>query len=111
MPQSLPDTMLYHLPRAALWKQQEAVAYVANTLDARINVFPPVAEIEVMSSMILSDGDRFVACVQFLALVGACIATFGIARRLGLSASAAAFGALRFATFTVIALPNADRAQ
>jgi hypothetical protein len=104
VPQSLPDTMLYHLPRAALWKQQEAVAYVANTLDARINVFPPVAEIEVMSSMILSDGDRFVACVQFLALVGACIATFGIARRLGLSASAAAFGALSLATFTVIAL-------
>ncbi|MEI4908430.1 hypothetical protein Q8G40_30575, partial [Klebsiella pneumoniae] len=24
VPQSLPDTMLYHLPRAALWKQQHA---------------------------------------------------------------------------------------
>jgi hypothetical protein len=104
VPQSLPDTMLYHLPRAALWKQQEAVAYVANTLDARINVFPPVAEIEVMSSMILSDGDRFVTCVQLLALVGACIASFGIARRLGLGASAAAFGPLSLATFTVVAL-------
>jgi hypothetical protein len=104
VPQSLPDTMLYHLPRAALWKQQEAVAYVANTVDARINVFPPVAEIEVMSSMIFSNGDRFVTYVQFLALVAACIASFGIASRLGLGASAAAFGALSFSTFTVVAL-------
>jgi hypothetical protein len=104
VPQSLPDTMLYHLPRAALWKQQEAVAYVANTVDARINAFPPVAEIEVMSSMILSNGDRFVTYVQLLALVGACIASFGIARRLGLGASAAAFGAASLATFTVVAL-------
>jgi hypothetical protein len=104
VPQSLPDTMLYHLPRAALWKQQEAVAYVANSPDARIDVFPPVAEIEVMSSMILVNGDRFVSGVQLLALVGACIAIFGIASRLGLGASAAAFGALSFATFTVVAL-------
>ena len=104
VPQSLPDTMLYHLPRAALWKQQEAVSYVANSPDARINVFPPVAEIEVLSSMIFANGDRFVSGVQLLALVGACIAIFGIASRLGLGASAAAFGALSFATFTVVAL-------
>jgi hypothetical protein len=104
VPQSLPDTMLYHLPRAALWKQQDAVAYVANTVDARINVFPPVAEIEVMSSMILSNGDRFVTYVQLVALGAACLACFGIARRLGLGASAAAFGGVSLATFTVVAL-------
>src|SRR5262249_3998668 len=46
VPQSLPDTMLYHLPRAALWRQQHAVAYIANAPDSRINVFPPAAEIE-----------------------------------------------------------------
>ena len=96
--------MAYHLPRAALWKQQEAVAYVPNAPDERIDTFPPVAEIEVTWSMILGDGDGFVTCVQLLALVGACVAIFGIATRLGLGERAAAFGALAFPTFTVVAL-------
>ena len=103
-PQSLPDTLLYHLPRAALWKQQHAVAYVPDAPDVRINAFPPVAEIESMASMVLSDGDRYVGLVQLLALAAACIAIVGIARRLGLSRTAALFGALAFATFTVVAL-------
>jgi hypothetical protein len=104
VPQSLPDTLLYHLPRAALWKQQHAVAYVLDAPDDRINAFPPVAEIEATASMVLSEGDRYVGLVQLLALVAACSAIVGIARRLGLSRSAALFGALAFATFTVVAL-------
>ncbi len=103
-PQSLPDTLLYHLPRAALWKQQHAVAYVLDAPDNRINAFPPVAEIEAMASMVLGEGDRYVGLVQLLALAAACSAIVGIARRLGLSRSAALFGALAFATFTVVAL-------
>src|SRR4029079_8445323 len=103
-PQSLPDTLLYHLPRAALWKQQHAVAYVLDVPDNRIDAFPPVAEIEAAASMILSDGDRYVGLVQVFAVAGACAAIVGIARRLGLSRRAALFGALAFATFTVVAL-------
>ena len=54
--------------------------------------------------MVLSDGDRYVGLVQLLALAGACGAIVGVARRLGLGRSAALFGALAFATFTVVAL-------
>jgi Dolichyl-phosphate-mannose-protein mannosyltransferase len=104
VPQSLPDTMLYHLPRAALWKQQHALGYVANAPDERIDVFPPGAEIQSAVSMIWSEGDRFVGLVQLLAIVAACVAILGIARRLGLSRAAGAFGGLAFATFTVVAL-------
>jgi hypothetical protein len=103
-PQSLADTLLYHLPRAALWKQQHAVAYVLDAPDDRVNAFPPLAEIESMSSMVLSNGDRYVGLVQLLALAGACVAIVGVARRLGLGRSGALFGALAFATFTVVAL-------
>ena len=106
VPQSLPDTMLYHLPRAALWKQQHAVGYVANAPDSRINVFPPNAEIETSASMVLSEGDRYVGLVQVVALLAACGAVVGIARRLGLSPSASAFGALIFATSTVVVLQS-----
>jgi len=104
VPQSVTDTLLYHLPRAALWKQQHAVAYVAHAPDERINAFPPNAEIESMASMIFSGGDRYVSLVQLVALLFTCVAIFGIARRLGLSRSAGAFGALAFSTFTVVAL-------
>ena len=54
--------------------------------------------------MVLGEGDRYVGLVQLLALAAACSAIVGIARRLGLSRSAALFGALAFATFTVVAL-------
>jgi hypothetical protein len=104
VPQSVTDTLLYHLPRAALWKQQHAVVYVANAPDERINAFPPNAEIESMISMVLSGGDRYVSIVQLVALLFACVAIVGVSRRLGLSWSAGVFGALAFSTFTVVAL-------
>lgn len=104
VPQSTGDTLLYHLPRAALWKQQHAVDYVANSPDERINAFPPNAEIESMASMILSGGDRYVSIVQLVALLVTCVAIFGVSRRLGLSPRAGAFAALAYSTFTVVAL-------
>jgi hypothetical protein len=104
VPQSLPDTMLYHLPRAALWRQQHAVRYVPGSPDERIDAFPPVAEIQSLTTMLLARGDRFVGLVQLLALASACIAIVGIARRLGLTRAAAGYGAAVFATFTVVAL-------
>ncbi|HEX4745656.1 MAG TPA: glycosyltransferase family 39 protein [Gaiellaceae bacterium] len=104
VPQSLPDTMLYHLPRAAFWQQLHAVAYVPASPDERINVFPPGAEIQIATVMILGRGDRFVFLPQFLAVVAACLAIYGTARRLSFGAPAALFGASMFATFTVVLL-------
>jgi len=104
VPQSLPDTMLYHLPRAALWRQQHAVAHVADVPELAVNVFPPVAEIETAATMILSGGDRYVGLVQLLALVLACVAITGVARRLGFDRRSAVFAALAFSTFTVVML-------
>ena len=104
VPQSLPDTMLYHLPRSALWKQQHAVAYVANVPEVAVNVFPPNAEIETAASMILSGGDRYAGLVQLVALAFACVAIVGVARRLGFDHRAAVFAALAFSTFTVVML-------
>jgi hypothetical protein len=104
VPQSLPDTMLYHLPRAAFWQQLHAVTYVPASPDERINVFPPAAEIQMAAAMILEGGDRFVFVPQLIAVVGACLAIYGIARRLSLGAAAALFGAAMFATFTVVLL-------
>jgi hypothetical protein len=104
VPQSSPDTLLYHLPRAALWKQQHAVAYVADSPDERVDAAPPNAEIEIAVSMILSGSDRYAPLVQLIAVLATCAAIFGIARRLGLDLREAAFGAAAYSTFTLVAL-------
>jgi hypothetical protein len=104
VPQSVPDTMLYHLPRAAFWKQQHGVAPVSASPDDRINVFPPNAEIEMAVSMILSRGDRFVGIVQILSVIATVVAIAGIARRLGYTARQSMFGALAFASLPVVVL-------
>ena len=104
IPQSSPDTQLYHLPRAALWKQQHAVAYVRDVPDERVDASPPVAEIQIAATMILSGGDRYTTFVQLAALLAACLAIAGIARRLGLGLTEAAFGAVAFSTYTIVVL-------
>jgi len=98
------DALLYHLPRAALWRQEHGVGYIAGSSDPRLDGNPPGAEIGVLLTMILADGDRFVALPQLVALATCCLATFGIARRIGLERAQALFGALLVATLPVVAV-------
>jgi hypothetical protein len=101
------DVLWYHLARAAFWKQQHAVAYIPNANDARLNGFPPNAEIADSFSMILGNTERFAGFVQLSSLVAAAIAIGGIGRRNGFSVRQAAFGALLFATLPVVILQSA----
>lgn len=101
------DALLYHLPRAALWRQEHAVGYIAGSSDPRLDGNPPGAEIGVLLTLVLARGDRFVALPQLVALVGCCLASFGIARRIGLARGQALFGALLVATLPVVAVQAA----
>jgi len=98
------DAMTYHLARAAFWIQQHAVAYVPDTLVLRMNVNPPNAEIGTLFTMLLSDGDRYVGLVQYVAMLATAIAIYGLSRRTGLDRRAALFGGLVFLTLPVVAL-------
>jgi hypothetical protein len=98
------DALLYHLPRAALWRQEHAVGYIAGSSDPRLDGNPPGAEIGVLLTMVLSGGDRFVALPQLVALGVCCLATLGVARRIGLARGHAVFGALLVATLPVVAV-------
>src|SRR5262249_10963672 len=101
------DALWYHLARAAFWKQQHAVAYIAGANDARLNGFPPNAEILDAFTMILGKTERFVGFVQLSALLAAMVAVAGIARRIGLTVRQALFGALLFGTLPVVILQSA----
>jgi len=100
------DAMTYHLARAAFWIQQNAVAYVPDTLVLRINVNPPNAEIGTLFTMLLSGGDRYAGLVQYVAMLATAVAIYGIARRTGLDHRAAVFGTLVFLTLPVVALQS-----
>ncbi len=101
------DVLWYHLARAAFWKQQHAIAYIPGANDARLNGFPPNAEIADSFTMILGKTERFAGFVQLSALVATMVAVAGIARRIGLSVRQALFGALLFATLPVVVLQSA----
>jgi hypothetical protein len=98
------DALWYHLARAAFWKQQHGVGYIANAGDERLNAFPPVDEMAVLFTMVVAGIDRFVTLVALAAYVVLPLATYGIARRIGAKTGAAAFAAVAFATLPVVAL-------
>jgi hypothetical protein len=104
IPQSDWDALVYHLPRAAEWVQQGGVGWIAGAVDPRVNGFPVHAELAVADTMLLAGADRYTGLVQLLSLAVTVVAIHGIGRRLGLGLRQAAFGALVFATFTVVAL-------
>ena len=98
------DLFSYHLPRAAFWKQQHAVAYVPNVNEVRINALPPVSEIADAFTMILARSDRFTGFVQLVAFLATMVAILGISRRVGFGPRQALFGTLLFATLPIAVL-------
>ena len=106
-PQIDADSLAYHLPRAAFWKQQHAVAYIQGSVDSRDNANPPVAEIGVLLTMLAAQSDRFAWLPQFVSLLACGLAVFGIGRRLRLELRAAMLGALLFLSLPVSLLQAA----
>jgi 4-amino-4-deoxy-L-arabinose transferase-like glycosyltransferase len=102
------DVLWYHLARAAFWKQQHAVSFIAGANDSRLNVFAPNAEIADSFTMILGGTARFTGFVQLAALWATMIAVTGIARRIGLSPRQAIYAALLLATLPVVVLQASD---
>lgn len=101
-PENEGDALVYHVARAALWHQQHAVAYVQSAVDSRINGNPPNAEIGDLLTMILTGTQRYVGLVQLVSAVALALATAGVARRLRLPPTAAAFSGLTVLTFPVV---------
>jgi hypothetical protein len=96
------DALAYHLARAAFWHQEHQIGYVANAIDLRLNVNPPNGEIGQLATMLLSGSDRYVALPQLAAYAALVVAVAALARRIGLTATEASFGALVFATLPVV---------
>jgi hypothetical protein len=96
------DALEYHLARASLWRQNEGLGHIEHVDDARVNLFPPNAEIGQLATMLLSGRDRYTALPQLLAYAALIMSVGALARRAGLGTREAVFGALAFATLPVV---------
>ncbi len=74
---STPDSMSYHLARAAYWIQNGSLA-AFETPDMRQVAFPPNAEIGLMWTMIIAGSDRFASLVQWAAAIVGALSIYGI---------------------------------
>jgi hypothetical protein len=93
-----PDSLSYHLPRAAYWLQHHsALQYLPGASDDPAQVAPPNAELLIAWTMALARSDSFAQLVQWLAMIGLLATIFAATRRLGFGRVAAAFAACLFA--------------
>lgn len=76
------DVLEYHLPRAFFWAQNATVANYPTPDYAQL-VFSPWSEFAVLQTYILSGGDRFSNCVEYVAYTGSIVAASLIAEQLG----------------------------
>jgi hypothetical protein len=100
------DSLTYHLTRAADWAQYGGVHWIGNAPTDRINEFQPLAEQQVLLLFVTSGRAALFALPQWLAGLVAITGVFGVAARLGFAPRTAAFAALLFGTFPLVALES-----
>ena len=98
------DSLTYHLTRAAGWAQHGGVHWIGNAPTDRINEFQPLAEQQVLLLFVTSGRAALFALPQWLGGLVAIVGVFGVAARLGFAHRTAAFAALLFGTFPLVAL-------
>lgn len=76
------DSLTYHLPRILHWIQNGSVAHYPTHITRQL-IMPPWSEYAIMHLFMLSGGDRFVNCVQWLSMVGSCVGVSLIVKKLG----------------------------
>jgi hypothetical protein len=100
------DSLTYHLTRAADWAQHGGVHWIGNAPTDRINEFQPLAEQQVLLLFVTSGRAVLFALPQWLAGLVAIVGVFGVAARVGFAHRTAAFAALLFGTFPLVALES-----
>ena len=98
------DPLNYHLARVAFWLQANRIGYIEPTYDERLNLNPPNGEIGATFALGVTHDEVFSGIVQFAAALACALAVFALARRAGLAAREAAFGALLFLTLPIVLL-------
>ncbi len=81
-PPNTVDVLNYHLPRQVLWLQQGALQHY-DTINARENIMPPLAELIGAQFLGLTGGDRWANLPQTFSYAGLALAVAWLARMSG----------------------------
>ncbi|MGH3110975.1 MAG: glycosyltransferase family 39 protein, partial [Gaiellaceae bacterium] len=100
------DSLVYHLARAAFWRQEGGAGYIEDAYDGRLNANPPNGELALTFVLELARDERLAGFVQLFAALACAVAVLALARRIGLSAREAAFGSLLFLTLPIVVLQS-----
>jgi hypothetical protein len=103
-PQNDSDPLVYHLARAALWRQNGHIGVFDAAIEPRLDVNPVVAEIGDTTSLILAGSERFVWIVQLSAVAALAVGAFALARRVGMDGRSALLGAMIVPALPLIAM-------
>jgi hypothetical protein len=98
------DPLVYHLTRAALWRQQQSVGIVGDGVELRIDGNPIVGELGDVVWLTLAEGERFVWLGQFMATFALALAVYGLARRVGIERREALLSGLLVPMLAVVAM-------
>jgi hypothetical protein len=91
------DSMTYHMARVANWVDHRSVRDYPTHIIRQLYL-GPWAEFAITHLQILSGGDRFANCVQFLAMLGSVFGVSLLAKKLGASIQAQLFASVFCAT-------------
>src|SRR5215472_4198456 len=103
------DALTYHMPRVAHWIQNRTVAHYPTSIVRQLYL-PPWSEFAVSQLQLLSGGDRFANCVQWMALAASAVAASRIAAQLGAGVSGQVFSTV-FAVSLPMAILQGSSAQ
>lgn len=103
-PPNTEDSLTYHLTRAAFWRQDGEIGYIAHAYDERMNANPPHAEIVLAVVLEIARWERAAGLVQLLAWLASGAAVFALGRRLRLDTAECALGSMLFVLLPVVLL-------
>lgn len=76
------DSLNYHMPRIAQWAQLKSVRHFPTGIETQ-NTMSPGAEMLILHTSILSQGDRWANFIQWFAMLGSLVGVSLIAKHLG----------------------------
>jgi 4-amino-4-deoxy-L-arabinose transferase-like glycosyltransferase len=99
------DGLLYHLPRVMHWRDNVSLAFYPSHVLPQLH-HPPLAEVMMLHTVLLSGGDSFTNMVSWWAYAGCIVGVSVIAKHLGVGGLGQALAGLLVATIPIALLQS-----